>query len=125
MKQQNFSISKRIKSFKYALKGLRILLTEEHNARVHLLASICVVSAGFIFSVSTYEWIAIILCISLVVSLEIVNSSIENIADFIHPERHEKIKKIKDLSASAVLIGAITAFVIGMIIFIPKIINLC
>lgn len=120
MKQQRFSILKRIKSFKYAFNGLRILIKEEHNARIHLLATICVIMAGLFLKISLNEWIAIVFSIGLVFSLEIINSSVENIADFISPEKHETIKKIKDLSASGVLISAITAFVIGLIIFLPK-----
>lgn len=125
MKQQRFSISKRLKSFKYAFNGLRILIKEEHNARIHLFATICVIIAGLFFNISMNEWIGVIFSIGLVFSLEIINSSIENIADFISPEKHEMIKKIKDLSASGVLISAITALIIGLIIFIPKILKLC
>ena len=62
------------------------------------------------------------LAIGLVITSEIINSAIENISDFISPEKHDLIKKIKDLSAAGVLISAITAFVIGLIIFIPKLI---
>ncbi|RLD90557.1 MAG: diacylglycerol kinase [Bacteroidetes bacterium] len=124
MKQQRFSILKRLKSFKHAFNGLRILIKEEHNARIHLFATICVVIAGLFLKISLNEWIAITFSIGLVISLEIMNSSIESMADFISPERHEKIKKIKDLSASGVLISAITALIIGLIIFIPKIFKL-
>jgi diacylglycerol kinase len=125
MKQQRFLISKRLKSFKYAFNGLRILIKEEHNARIHLFATICVIIAGLFFNISMNEWIGVIFSIGLVFSLEIINSSIENIADFISPEKHEMIKRIKDLSASGVLISAITALIIGLIIFIPKILKLC
>ena len=121
MKQQGFSISKRLKSFIYAFNGLRILLKEEHNARIHLLVSILVVAAGFIFKVTTMEWIALILVMGFVIALEIINSSIENIADFISPDKHPQIKKIKDLGAAAVLVGAISAIAVGAFIFLPKI----
>ncbi|MBP1672911.1 MAG: diacylglycerol kinase [Bacteroidetes bacterium] len=123
--RQKFSIFKRLKSFEHAFNGLLILIKEEHNARIHLFATICVIFAGVLFKISLNEWIAIIFSIGLVFCLEIINSSIENIADFIYPEKHEKIKKIKDLSASGVLMSAITAMIIGLIIFIPKIIKLC
>ena len=102
---------------------MKILIKEEHNARIHLFATIIVLLAGFVFRISTNEWIAIILSIGFVISLEIINSAIENIADFISPEKNEKIKKIKDLSAAGVLISAITSFVIGLIIFVPKILK--
>ncbi len=124
MQKEKFSLTKRLKSFKYAVNGLSILIREEHNARIHLFAALVVVVAGFFFNVSKVEWIAIILAIGSVIALEIINSTIENIADFISPEKHEKIKKIKDLSAAGVLVSALAAMIIGMIIFIPKISSL-
>lgn len=124
MKHQRFSIQKRLKSFTYAFNGLRIMLKEEHNARIHMIVAIVVIVAGFFFEISTHEWISLVFAIGFVTSLEIVNSSIENIADFISPERDEKIKKIKDLAAAGVLLSAIAAMIIGLIIFTPKIIVL-
>ncbi len=124
MKSQKFSIRKRLNSFKYAFNGLRVLIKEEHNARIHLLASICAIMAGLFFRISSSEWIAIVFAIGLVISLEIINSSIENMADFISPQKNEKIKRIKDLSAAAVLVGAFVALVVGLLIFVPKIIDL-
>ena len=124
MNQEKFSISKRLKSFTYAFNGLKILIVEEHNARIHLFAAICVSIAGIVLKISSTEWIAITLAIGFVIALEIINSAIENIADFISPDKNEQIKKIKDLSAAAVLIGAMTAFVIGLIVFLPKVFTL-
>ena len=123
MKQENFSIRKRLKSFKDAFRGLKILIKEEHNSRIHLFAAVGVLIAGFLFRVSAYEWIAIVFAIGLVITVEIINSCVENIADFVSPGRHDKIKKIKDLSAAGVLVSAITALIIGLIIFIPKILG--
>lgn len=125
MKKHKFSICKKLKSFTYAFHGLRILLQEEHNARIHVFVALCVVVAGFIFNISTMEWVAVLLSIGLVISLETINSSIEHIADFISPDKHKKIKAIKDLAAAGVLISAITALIIGLLIFIPKILVLC
>lgn len=124
MKQHKFSIIKRLISFKYAFNGLKILVKEEHNARIHLFAVICVLVAGFVFKISINEWLAIVFAGGFVIALESINSSIENIADFISPEKHDKIKKIKDLSAAAVLVGAITALIVGLIVFTPKIFDL-
>ena len=121
MKSERFSISKRIKSFGFAFNGLKILIQEEHNARIHIIAAISVILAGFYFQLSSLEWLAIFFAIGLVISLEIINSAIENIADFISPEKNDSIKKIKDLSAAGVLISALTALTIGLIIFIPKV----
>ena len=125
MKQQKFSLSKRIKSFGFAFNGLKILIKEEHNSRIHFFAAFCVVIFGFLFKISMIEWIAVIFAMGFVITLELINSSIENISDFISPERHDSIKKIKDLAAAGVLISAITALIIGLIIFLPKILKLC
>lgn len=124
MKENKFTISGRLKSFGYAFNGLKILFKEEFNARIHFIISILVIILGFILKLELHEWIYISLCIGFVFVLEIINSSIENLCDLISIEQNEKIKRIKDLSAAAVLIGAITAATVGLIIFIPKIISL-
>jgi diacylglycerol kinase len=123
MNEKKFSIRKRLRSFKYAINGLSILLREEHNARIHFFASCCVIFAGFFFRISALEWMAITFAIGFVFSMEIMNSAIENMADFISPEKHLKIKRIKDLSAAGVLVSALAALFIGLIIFIPKLIT--
>jgi diacylglycerol kinase len=125
MKQDKFSFRKRLKSFKYAFNGLKILIQEEHNSWIHIFITLCVVAAGFLLKITISEWIVVIFCIGLVIALEMLNSAIENIADFVSPERHAMIKKIKDLSAGAVFVGAIVSAIIGLIIFLPKIITLC
>ena len=122
MEEKRFSIAKRIKSFSFAFNGLRILFKEEHNSRVHLFATIIVIIAAILFEVNIYEWVAIVFAIGLVITVEIINTAIENIADYLTTDKNEKIKKIKDLSAAAVLISAMTALLIGLIIFLPKII---
>jgi len=118
---EKFSLRKRIASFRYAFNGLKILMREEHNARIHLFAACCVLIAGAVFKISTSEWIAVVLCIGSVFALELVNSAIENIANFISPERNKTIKKVKDLAAGAVLVAAIASAIIGLIIFLPKV----
>ena len=121
MKPQKFSFSKRIKSFTFALNGLKVLFQEEHNARVHLFATIIVTSTGIFFNLSSLEWVALIFAIGFVITVEIINTTVENISDFISPEKNNSIKKIKDLAAGAVLISALTALTIGLVIFIPKV----
>ena len=123
MKHQKFSISRRLKSFSYAFNGLKILIKEEHNSRIHLFVSIVVIIASFVFKIELYEWFAIIFSIGIVFAAELLNSAIENIADFISPDKNYKIKVIKDLSSAAVLICALTAATIGLIVFIPKILS--
>lgn len=121
MEYKKFSFIDRLKSFKYAFNGLKILFKNEHNARIHLLAAICVVILGVVFQISSYAWIAVALAIGLVFITEIINSAIEYLADFVSPTYHELIKKVKDLAAAAVLVAAITALIIGLLVFVPEI----
>lgn len=100
------------------------MLREEHNSRIHLSATIVVVMAGFFFQLSALEWVAIVFAIGMVIALELVNSAIENIADFVSHGRNDQIKKIKDLSAAAVMVSAFAAVIIGLIVFVPKIVDL-
>lgn len=123
--QEKFSIAKRLKSFTYAFNGLRVLFKEEHNSRIHLFATICVVVAGILLKLSVLEWAAVAFAVGLVFSGEIFNSAIEDLSDVVCPERDERIKKVKDLSAAAVLVNAITAAVVGLLVFLPKLIALC
>lgn len=122
--QEKFSIVKRLKSFAYAFNGLRILFREEHNSRIHLFATVCVIVAGVLLKLSILEWVAIAFAVGLVFSGEIFNSSIEDLADVVCPERDDRIKKVKDMAAAAVLVNAIAAATIGLLVFLPKIIRL-
>lgn len=122
--QEKFSIAKRLKSFAYAFNGLRILFREEHNSRIHLFATVCVIVAGVLLKLSILEWVAIAFAVGLVFSGEILNSSIEDLADVVCPERDDRIKKVKDMAAAAVLVNAIAAATIGLLVFLPKIIRL-
>jgi diacylglycerol kinase len=119
MKIKDFLIQ-RIHSFKYAFQGFAPVFANEKNIYIHSIAAILVIIAGFIFCLSPIEWIAIIISIGVVFICEFINSAIENLADFISIEKHDSIKKVKDISAAAVLISAIMAICIGFIIFIPK-----
>ena len=124
MQNEPFSLKKRLKSFVYAINGVKLLLREEHNARIHALATFCVIGLGFYFTISSTEWIAVLFAIGFVFSMEMVNSAIENVCDFMSPDKHETIKKVKDMAAGAVLISAIIAAIVGSIIFIPKVLAL-
>lgn len=120
-----FSFSHRIKSFGYAFNGIKILLKEEHNSRIHISIALMVLIAGIVLKISVTEWLVIVFAIGLVITLETINSSVENLADFLTTEENDKIKKIKDLSAASVLISSITAIIIGLIVFLPKIASIC
>ncbi len=110
----------RVKSFRYAIEGILTLLKEQPNARIHLIAAVAAILMGFLLEISRMEWILICLCITLVISAEAINSSIEYLADFVSPEKHHLIKKSKDVAAGAVLLTAIFSVVTGLIIFLPK-----
>lgn len=125
MENKKFSLKARIKSFGYALRGMLTLVQNEHNARIHLFVTIFVIIAGFLLEVSSGEWIAIIFAIGFVFAMEAVNSAVEYLSDLISPDYNDLIKQAKDVAAAAVLFAAIAAVCVGLIIFIPKILNLC
>ena len=125
VENKKFSIRARIRSFDYAISGIVTLIKNEHNARIHLFATICVVFAGFLLDISANEWIAVIFAIGFVFAMEAVNSAVEYLSDLISPEYNRLIKQAKDVAAAAVLFAAIAAACVGLIIFIPKILSLC
>jgi diacylglycerol kinase len=106
-----------------ALQGIKALFMEERNAQFHLMAAIIVVTLSWYFKITKNEWISILLVIGMVLLSEAFNTAIEEISDFISPEYNEKIGKIKDLSAGAVLISSVVALIIGLIIFAPRLSN--
>ena len=124
-KQENkFSLISRIKSFAYAFNGLKTFFTTQHNSWIHLSAAILVIILGFIFHVNSYEWCVLIFAIGFVFVAEIFNTAIEFLSDFVSPDQHPQIGKIKDIAAGGVLISAIASAIIGLVIFVPKIVSL-
>jgi len=117
---RNFSLKARIRSLGFALEGVLGFFRTEHNAIIHLMATVLVLIAAIFFKISRTEMIAIAVAIGFVWTAEMFNTAIEKLADTISGEFHPKIKFIKDVSAAAVLVSAITAFAIGSIVFIPK-----
>jgi diacylglycerol kinase (ATP) len=124
MNSRRFSVSARVRSFRYAFRGIRWLIREEHNSWIYLVVIALLIPQCIILHLSRYEWIAIILCIALVFAFELVNSAIERLADKISQEQNPVIGKAKDLAAAAVLITAIASAVIGLIILVPRFILL-
>ena len=120
MKNDGFTLRKRLKSFRYAFHGIYLLVRFEHNAWIHVSVALCVVVAGILVGLSATEWLFIITAIGMVLATEAVNSSIEALADLVSPGYHEAIKRTKDLAAGAVLILSIAAALIGLLIFLPK-----
>ena len=109
----------RLKGCGYALKGMLLLLKTEPSIQVQAVIAIIMTALGFYLNISKTDWMLQIFSIGLVMSVEGVNTTLEAMADFVHPEFHSKIGFIKDVAAGAVFIAAITAVVIGLIIYIP------
>lgn len=115
---------KRVRSFGFAFTGIYELFKSEPNARIHALATVCALAAGYLFKISGAEWCAILIVIALVWASEAFNTVIEKLVDHLFPAYHETARITKDISAGAVLFCAIAAFICGLIIFLPKLIAL-
>jgi diacylglycerol kinase len=120
-KNNDFSISNRIKSFGYAFAGIYILITSQHNTWIHICIAVLVVICGLLFQVNAIEWAILIFAIVIVLVSEALNTAIEFLCDLVSPDQHPLIKKSKDVAAGAVLISAFGAAIIGLIIFLPYI----
>lgn len=111
-------------SFKYAIEGIFHNIKTQPNFRFHLFAIICVCFAGYFLSVSYLEWLVLIFTFNMVLVSEMVNTSIEAMVDLITLEKHKNAKIAKDVSAGMVLVSAIFSIIIGLYIFLPKILQL-
>ena len=119
-KNKSNPIYNTLMSFKYAIKGIYLLLATQRNARIHLAATVLVTFGGFYFSISINEWMAVILSIGIVFAAEAFNTAIEHLVDLASPEFNKAAGRIKDLAAGAVLFTAIAAAIVGIVIFGPK-----
>ncbi len=108
-------------SFKYAFVGIVTALKKEQNMKIHFTIAILVILAGILLKITALEWIICLILIGIVISLELVNTAIEQVVDIAMPEINEKAKIAKDVAAGAVLVVAIMSAIVGFIIFIPKI----
>ncbi|RLC40186.1 MAG: diacylglycerol kinase [Candidatus Nealsonbacteria bacterium] len=106
-------------SIKTALKGLRSAVREEQTFKIQLGIGILVLFLMFCFPLTRIERTILVLTVSLVLSLELINSQIERILDFLQPNHDPKVKLIKDLSAGAVLLSVLGSIIIGLLIFLP------
>jgi diacylglycerol kinase (ATP) len=118
------SIKKRAKSFKYAFDGILYMVKSQHNTWIHISITVFVVIAGVALNVSFTEWSLLTLSIGFVLSAEAFNTAIEELTNLVSPTYDKKAGIVKDVAAGAVLISAIVAAIVGLIIFIPKIILL-
>jgi diacylglycerol kinase len=113
-------MKKRLASFRYAFNGMYDLFRSQPNARIHLLAAALAVASGIYFQISRQEWLAVVVCIALVISLEAMNTALEYLTDLISPGHHPLAGKAKDAAAAAVLVAALGAVAVAAIIFLPK-----
>jgi diacylglycerol kinase (ATP) len=118
---ETFSVAKRVQSIRHAVRGVTEMLKSEHNAWVHLFATVCVVLAAAVLSVNATEWCFLILAIMAVWVSEALNTAFEFLCDVASPDFHPLVKKSKDVAAGAVLLSAIGAVIIALIIFVPHI----
>ena len=119
-KQQRFSIRARIKSIETAINGIIIVAKEEHNARLHIIATLAVIIVASLLNITAIEGSLLIFAIGLVWTSEAFNSAIEALADEVSGAYSIGIKKTKDIAAGAVLISSLSALGIGLLIFLPK-----
>jgi len=122
MKSNQFSIRARLRSFGFAMEGLFFFFRYEHNAWIHLVATIIVLLAGWLFKLTALEWVAVLMAVGMVIISEIINTAIEKIMDHLSPDVHPAVKVVKDLASAAVLVAAVIAVVIGLVIFVPKVV---
>lgn len=125
MKNPNDSFLRgRLRSLKFALKGLWLLLTTEDSIKMQFLLGVISIVIGFYFDISATEWMFQLIVWSMVLVAESANTAIEKMADFVHPDYHKKIGFIKDIAAGAPAFAAIFALIIAAIIYTPKILEL-
>lgn len=120
--KDNTFFTGRLKSMGFALKGAIKLITTEHSVMVQSSIAILMIIAGFYFEITKTEWMFQILVFGLVLSIEGLNTAVEKVADFIHPDYHERIGFIKDIAAGAVFFAALTAIAIGLLIYLPRLV---
>lgn len=114
-----FSIWARLKSFRFAFEGLAFMLRTQHNAWLHLIATLVVIAAGFFLQVRAGDWRWLVAAVTLVWLAEALNTAFEHLCDAVRPEFHISVKRAKDIAAAAVLICAIGAAAIGALTLLP------
>lgn len=111
-----------MRSFIYALEGIKSVFRTEKNAMVHSAISIMAIVCGFFFKISKTDWLVVLLCIGMVFTAEIFNTAVEHLVDLVSPGKNEKAGMIKDISAGAVFMAAIISAIAGLIIFVPHLV---
>lgn len=114
---------KLLKSFGYAFNGIALVVKTEINAIIHLIATVLVVILGFRYQIDTTEWVALVVVIGMVWLTEILNTAMEEAIDLLHPEQAVAAGRVKDIAAGAVLVASFIAVIVGLLIFVPYLIE--
>lgn len=117
------NLKKRLQSFAWAINGISYAVRTQWNVKFHLFATLSVIVSGFYFQIEKWEWCVVLLCCALVFSLELLNTAIETLADKLHPEQDKLIGLAKDISAGATLVASIFVAVIGLLVFLPHLLE--
>ncbi|MBI4133265.1 diacylglycerol kinase family protein [Candidatus Uhrbacteria bacterium] len=117
-------LGKKIRSFRHSLAGLRVVWKEESNFKLAIVCGTMAVLAATILEISAVEWLAVILSIGFVLSVETLNTALEESCDMVKNDPDPHIAKIKDLGSAAVLLASIASLLVGIIIFLPKVATL-
>lgn len=112
-----------IRSFSYAWNGIKTSFISETNFKIHTAFAVLAIALAVMLGISSVEWIVVLFCIALVMLTEMLNTAIEKLCDLVQPDMHPVIKKVKDITAGAVLIAAVCSLIAGIIIFLPAIMH--
>lgn len=116
-------MKKFFKSVTFAAEGVKQFFFHDRNGKIQIVIGMTAITLGFTVSLSSFQWLLVLFCIGLVISLEMINSAIERYCDLVTTDFHPGIKIIKDVAAGAVLVASITSLIIGLIIFIPALVE--
>jgi len=119
-----FDLRERANSFRHAIRGILLVIRTQHNAWIHLVATLAVIVAGELLNISRGEWLALVFAIGLVWTAEALNTAIEFLADEISLEHRDRLGYAKDAGAGGVLLASITSAIIGLIVFVPHLLAL-
>jgi diacylglycerol kinase (ATP) len=122
--ERKFSFGARIRSFRHAFAGLRTMLSTQHNAWIHAGMTLVALGLGVALSLTRSEWCWIVIAIVSVWTAEALNTAFELLCDVAAPEFHPRVKQAKDVAAGAVLLCALGSLVIGLLIFVPRLLAL-
>ncbi len=117
----SISLAGRVRSFRSALAGMRVLVGSQRNAWIHAAATIAVVALGLYLGLSSAQWALVTVAVASVWTAEAINTAFELLADAVAPELDSLIGKAKDVAAGAVLIAAVGAAAIGLLVFVPEV----